>query len=1133
MRFGLQKLAFLAVLLGLFSIGLSQNTQVRFGQNRVQFKDFNWLYYDSDNFTTYFYPGGQEIGKFVIMAAEQSLEDLEAETDFRIGGRINIMVYNTINDLAQTNIGLGNETYNTGGTTRIFGNKLFVYFDGNHDNLMRELRKGIAIVYIHTMLSGNVFQEIINNTAFFNMPDWFDKGLAAYLGENWSTERDVQLRDYILLHKKGDFSTLEKEHPELAGQSMWYFIESVYGKSAIRNTLYLSRINRNVNVGLGYAIGSGIAATEQAWASFYAERYARDIADRKALPDESAVKIKTRKNRTFGQVKISPDGQQIAYAVFDGGAFKVMVQNLENNKSKRILKGGFRSDSYPHDQTYPLLAWTPSGTSLSAIFEKRNKIYIHTWDAASGEKIRDEVRGFQRVNSFSYTIDNQNIAMAVQIRGQSDIYTLNLVSRISRSVTDDIWDDATPAFVRSGRFEGLVFASNRPTDTLRRDQLDMILPLGKYDLFYQSLNSPTGVLGRLTNNPSSNQWYPAYYDEEYFTFLSDENGMNNQYLARLDSVYLGQDSVFLSYEEMIKDDFGNPLPGEEDQKKLVDVFAVSAAIKAVTDLPVSLMEYSVAHKSRQTATLQVVKGRRILSVNPLAIEAAKDKLRHTAYMQDVIRRGGAVVTRKEPMKIESTSIPEQPSSTKLLDSLLIGDFPYLFKSEFSNTVLPAEPDVTIEEQNRLGLAASQSILQKVRSDFRPSRIVPYRVQFSSDYVVTQLDNSILVQPYQSFSANAGVFNYPELSGMITLGISDLMEDHKIIGGFRIPVYFDGTQVFVSYENLKKRLDFKMLFYRNTYQEDLVYNISGTNFLLPIVGKIKSHYAESSISYPFDVIQSMRLIGSFQNHKRYIATTDPISATLPDDKENWTTARLEYVYDNSKEIQLNILNGLRFKFFGEYMRNLNIKKSNLYNVGFDIRHYQKVYRNIIWANRFAAASSFGQKKIAYFLGGVDTWLNPSYDFDSPVDMNHGYALQAAATNLRGLPQNIRNGNSYFLWNSELRIPVFSVFSKKPLRSSFLQNFQAVGFFDLGSAYKGLTPFDEQNPFTNEQIVYQSGGVPVTIINVDYFRRPTVLGYGAGIRTSLLGYFIRADMAWGYDGTVATSKPAWLFSLSKDF
>ena len=56
----------------------------------------------------------------------------------------------------------------------------------------------------------------------------------------------------------------------------------------------------------------------------------------------------------------------------------------------------------------------------------------------------------------------------------------------------------------------------------------------------------------------------------------------------------------------------------------------------------------------------------------------------------------------------------------------------------------------------------------------------------------------------------------------------------------------------------------------------------------------------------------------------ISYTDDISLLLPDIKENWVSGRLEFVHDNSKEIQFNILNGFRYKVFTEYFYNVNEK-----------------------------------------------------------------------------------------------------------------------------------------------------------------------------------------------------------------
>jgi hypothetical protein len=51
----------------------AQVNTVEFGKNRVQYQKFNWKYYQTDNFNTYFSQDGLEIGKYVAQVAEQEL----------------------------------------------------------------------------------------------------------------------------------------------------------------------------------------------------------------------------------------------------------------------------------------------------------------------------------------------------------------------------------------------------------------------------------------------------------------------------------------------------------------------------------------------------------------------------------------------------------------------------------------------------------------------------------------------------------------------------------------------------------------------------------------------------------------------------------------------------------------------------------------------------------------------------------------------------------------------------------------------------------------------------------------------------------------------------------------------------
>ena len=96
-----------------------------------------------------------------------------------------------------------------------------------------------------------------------------------------------------------------------------------------------------------------------------------------------------------------------------------------------------------------------------------------------------------------------------------------------------------------------------------------------------------------------------------------------------------------------------------------------------------------------------------------------------------------------------------------------------------------------------------------------------------------------------------------------------------------------------------------------------------------------------------------------------------------------------------------------------------------------------------------------------MGGVDTWLTPKFTTEAPIDYTQNYAYQTLATNMRGFYQNVRNGNSFAVINSELRFPIFSYLANRPLRSDFINNFQIIAFGDLGTAWTGLTPYSDDN------------------------------------------------------------------------
>ncbi|WP_457818961.1 hypothetical protein, partial [Staphylococcus aureus] len=83
--------------------------------------------------------------------------------------RANIVVYNNYNDYKSTNIGLGSDWQNAGGTTKLVNNKLVVYFDGNHDHLRLQIKEGIARVLTDNLLFGDDIGEFASNQALLDL----------------------------------------------------------------------------------------------------------------------------------------------------------------------------------------------------------------------------------------------------------------------------------------------------------------------------------------------------------------------------------------------------------------------------------------------------------------------------------------------------------------------------------------------------------------------------------------------------------------------------------------------------------------------------------------------------------------------------------------------------------------------------------------------------------------------------------------------------------------------------------------------------------------------------------------------------------------------------------------------------
>ena len=75
------------------------------------------------------------------------------------------------------------------------------------------------------MVSGSGFAEVIQNAVLLNLPDWYRQGLVEYIGENWNSDLEDNLRDGILTGRYKKLNKLKPDEAVFVGHSIWHYIE--------------------------------------------------------------------------------------------------------------------------------------------------------------------------------------------------------------------------------------------------------------------------------------------------------------------------------------------------------------------------------------------------------------------------------------------------------------------------------------------------------------------------------------------------------------------------------------------------------------------------------------------------------------------------------------------------------------------------------------------------------------------------------------------------------------------------------------------------------------------------------------------------------------------------------------------
>jgi hypothetical protein len=1098
----------LALILLSFSQVRAQQSRENFGKNRIQYRQFDWVYLSGENFDVYYYDSRKAV-------AQEALEYLEGEFD-RITDLIGyppyfktkVFLYNSLSDLRQSNVGLNHNVFNVGGETEFIKPYVEVAHLGTAQEFKDELLFQISDLMINEMMFGGNLKDMFQSSILMNLPDWFVDGASLYVARGWSMEMDDYLRQLMVARKARRATKLTGKEAGLVGQSMWNFIAEKYGKSSVANILNYTRVTRNEEKSILITLGITLKQLIAEWRKFYTEM---EVAVNKSYQnpqDSNSFTQQHNKTTEFTTVKVSPDGRSIAYAENDRGRYIVKVRSLENGREKTIISGGSKVIKQRVDYRLPLLAWADANT-LGVIGVKNGEYIFWLYDFTTKTKIPRELERFSNVRSFDFSSNGRLVILSADFEGKSDLFLMSAKrNRAPRRLTNDIYDDLDPTFIPNSN--RIVFSSNRTSDTLRANiKLQFEQLTNNYNLFIYDLDSTKFLLTRVTNTLSKDH-SPRALDENNFYYLSDQRGIVNLFkFNKTTGIY----SQVTNYASSIKDydlNFSSNTLSMVMTKNLKENIFVDRAFN------INRQVFTPATRRKDLQQARVIRDRRRQQQEEDKSMSIKDLL-NSRLKEAQPRRDSAALPSDSVEVIQKDTVavpveaPVTPDSlTTKRDSLkdLVNTDNYVFEDEAVKQSQPEESFLTR--------------FMKTREKSRITGPFPYESKFSSNNLVT----SLVVDPLRGLGIS------------IETQMNDMLENYRFFGGLMTSVDLRNGDFYAEFQYLKSLIDFSARVDRRGIRwkaEPLEDGVQPNLF----------HYSlnriEVSASLPLsDRIRfTLKPFGALARSVSLGPADYPTTPPTGDPINNmYAGIKSELVYDNSVSTGLNLIEGTRGKISFTHHQGLQNEDLSFSQASIDVRHYQKIYKEIVFAVRGYGGTFFGRAPKKYLLGGMDNWFFNSTRKDgrtsegepNPLGYpgeNQDILFVEFATSLRGFDYATLFGNSVLMANAEFRVPLIRALSSGPISSNFLRNMQFIAFYDIGTSWSGKPPFNSENSVSYEEII--NGPFKAQLKN---YLNPWLYSYGLGMRTVMLGYYMKFDLAWPVEN-YEVSKPRFYVTLGFDF
>ncbi len=1049
----------------------SLHGQFYFGQNKVQYRTFDFQVIKTEHFDVYFYERERPAAMDAARMAERSYARLSRVLNHEFRERKPIILYASHSDFQQTNaLGGDSPSEATGGVTEFFRHRMVLPFTGSYAELAHVLQHEMTHQFQYDIYSRGHAGAGIQTLIQVNPPLWFFEGMAEYLSRGpVDPETAMWLRDAALTGKLPTIEQLEKDprvFPYRFGHAIMAFIGERWGDEAIGAILQGSVAGGGIDGAVRRALGLDLRQLSDQWRDAVQKQYLPEVADRqKARAFAQEVLTERRSEGTLHLAPaLSPDGSEVAFfSERDFYFVDLYLADAATGKVKRRLLKSTYSSNY---ETYRFInssaSWSPDGKYITVAGKRGPQDEILVLDPKRNKIVSRIVTDLNGVTTPTFSPDGKQIVFTGYDGGLSDLFIVNSDGTGLRRLTQDKYADLHPVWSPDGKT--IAFATDRGPNT------DFTtLAIGNLRIALYHLDQGTiEVLPEMEQGKNvSPQWSP---DGRELAFVSDRNGVSNIFLYDLESRKLFQITDLFTGVQGITP-FSPVLSWATLADRLAFVYYEDGKYDVYTvDNPRSLRKQSwqptpaVAVVSPATAAKDTQASE---PQAPIPASAVRDSTQSHA---DEGQSGSLYRTPQgfrpaddASQAPDSTQAPAPVSIAALLDS--------------ANLSLPDTAEFSVQK---------------------------YKVKYHPDYIARPTIG------YTRDNFGNGFF------GGSAIALSDLLGDHTLLFSGYVNGRLSEADIEATYINQAHRLNWATGIGQSPYYFLLPDSIAvdspsvGTNTLITNVRRFVVRSAFVEAYYPFSrfkrVEMGLRLANVNDAVQSILEPYDPLTGQLTANPTfvqfnrsniNYVQPSLGYTFDNS-------LMGYVGPFYGRRYRlelSQTIGSWKITNLLADYRRYDHLLGPFTLATR------------ALYYGGLGADADSFQVFLGHTDLVRGNTSGSyrrnecrAATVQTGCPEFDRLiGTELAVASAELRFPLLNA-SLGFLPIGF-PPFEGAVFYDVGVAWDqhskvklSRDPLDDpiavRTPLQTIGLSIRGNLFGIAVLRFDYSwpqNRPGVKGY----------------------------------------